>query len=31
MIITRGLGSNPKKLPRFNNMPEIAVVVVKVR
>ena len=30
MIITRGLGSNPKKLPRFNNMPEIAVVDVEV-
>ena len=25
MIITRGLGSNPKILPRFNNLPEIAV------
>ena len=29
MIITRGLGSNPKKLPRFNNLPEIAVVDVE--
>ena len=29
MIITRGLGSNPKLLPRFNNPPEIAVVDVK--
>lgn len=26
MIITRGLGSNIKKLPRFNNPPEIAVI-----
>ncbi len=26
MIITRGLGSNPKLLPRFNNPPEIAVI-----
>ena len=29
MIITRGLSSNPKILPRFNNPPEIAVVDVK--
>ena len=29
LIITRGLGSNPKVLPRFNNPPEIAVVDVK--
>lgn len=29
MIITRGLGSNPKVLPRFNNPPEIAVVDVE--
>lgn len=29
MIITRGLGSNPKMLPRFNNPPEIAVVDVE--
>lgn len=29
MIITRGLGSNPKILPRFNNPPEIAVVNVE--
>ena len=29
MVITRGLGSNPKMLPRFNNPPEIAVVEVK--
>lgn len=26
MVITRGLSSNPKILPRFNNPPEIAVV-----
>lgn len=31
MVITRGLGSNPKMLPRFNNPPEIAVVEVKAR
>lgn len=29
MIITRGLGSNPKILPRLNNPPEIAVVDVQ--
>lgn len=29
MIITRGLGSNLKMLPRFNNPPEIAVVDVE--
>ena len=29
MAITRGLGSNPKMLPRFNNPPEIAVVEVR--
>lgn len=29
MIITRGPGSNPKLLPRFNNPPEIAVVDVE--
>lgn len=29
MIITRGLGSNAKTLPRFNNPPEIAVVDVE--
>lgn len=29
MIITRGLSSNLKALPRFNNPPEIAVVDVK--
>ena len=28
MIITRGLGSNLKALPRFNNPPEIAVIDV---
>ena len=26
MIITRGLSSNPKILPRFNNLPEIVVL-----
>ena len=26
LIITHGLGSNPKILPRFNNPPEIVVV-----
>lgn len=26
MIITRGLGSNKEKLPRFNNIPEIVVI-----
>ena len=31
MVITRGLGSNPKMLPRFNNPPEIAVVEVEAR
>lgn len=31
MVITRGLGSNPKMLPRFNNPPEIAVVEVKAQ
>lgn len=29
MIITRGLSSNPKILPRFNNPPEIAVIDVE--
>lgn len=29
MVITRGLGSNPKMLPRFNNPTEIAVVEVR--
>ena len=29
LIITRGLGSNPKILPRFNNPPEIAVVSIE--
>ena len=29
MIITRGLGSNKKILPRFNNPPEIAVIDVQ--
>lgn len=29
MIITRGLSSNLKALPRFNNPPEIAVVDVE--
>ena len=29
MVITRGLGSNLKMLPRFNNPPEIAVVEVR--
>ena len=29
MIITRGLSSDPKILPRFNNPPEIVVVNVE--
>lgn len=29
MIITRGLGSNKKILPRFNNPPEITVIDVQ--
>lgn len=29
MIITRGLGSNKEKLPRFNNIPEIVVIDLK--
>ena len=29
MMITRGLSSNKKVLPRFNNPPEIAVVDIK--
>lgn len=29
MLITRGLGSNPKILPRFNNRPEIMVLTLK--
>lgn len=28
MLITRGLGSNPKLLPRFNNRPEIMVLTM---
>ena len=28
MLITRGLGSNPKILPRFNNRPEVMVVTM---
>lgn len=29
MLITRGLGSNPKILPRFNNRPEVMVLTLK--
>jgi len=29
MLITRGLGSNPKLLPRFNNRPEVMVLTLK--
>lgn len=29
MIITRGLGSDKEKLPRFNNIPEIVVIDLK--
>lgn len=29
MIITRGLGSDHQKLPRFNNMPEIVLIRVR--
>lgn len=29
ILITRGLGSNPKILPRFNNRPEIMVLTLK--
>ena len=29
MIVTRGLGSDKEKLPRFNNIPEIVVINLK--
>lgn len=29
ILITRGLGSNPKPLPRFNNRPEVMVLTIK--
>lgn len=29
MLITRGLGSNPKILPRFNNRPEVMVLTME--
>lgn len=29
LFVTRGLGSNEKKLPRFNNRPEISIIDIK--
>lgn len=31
MIITRGLGSDKEKLPRFHNIPEIVVIRLEKR
>lgn len=31
MVITRGMGSDKEKLPRFNNIPEIVVIDLKSR
>ena len=31
MVITRGMGSDKEKLPRFDNIPEIVVIDLKSR